>query len=54
VTYYIRNKKSGKDILLKLIDVPSGIVTVENDDGDHERIRLVDVIEEYEFRYDIW
>lgn len=54
MTYYIRNKKTGKDILVKDIDVPNGVVTIENDDGDHERMRLADVIEEYEFRYDIY
>jgi hypothetical protein len=50
MTYYIRHKTTGEDKIIKDVDMQRGVVTVDDD----EELRLVDVIEEYEWRYDIW
>jgi len=50
MTYYIRNKDTGEDIVIKEISIEEGLVYTE----DGESLRLVEVIENYEFRYDIW
>ncbi|WP_161782290.1 hypothetical protein [Paenibacillus ehimensis] len=50
MTYYIRHKVTGEDKIIEEIDISTGMVFTQ----DGGEIRLVDVIEEYEFRYDIW
>jgi hypothetical protein len=58
MTFYLRHKQGQKrDVLLKSIDIPAGTAVVETTDGEamfEETWRLADIIEEYEFRYDIW
>lgn len=51
MTYYIRHKETGEDKIVEDIDIQSGTVTLKDEE---ESMRLVDVIESYEFRYDIW
>lgn len=50
MTYYIRNKETGEDLIIEEIDISTGIVVTE----ENGEIKLVDVIENYELRYDIW
>jgi len=50
MTYYIRNKDTGEDIVIKEISIEEGLVYT----ADGKTLRLVEVIENYEFRYDIW
>lgn len=51
--FYIRQKKTGEIEIIENIDVKRGIVFIR--DGAEEReLRLVDVIEDYEWCYDIW
>lgn len=50
MTFYIRHKATGEDTLIKTIDVSKNEVLT--DEG--VVLSLVDVIEDFEFRYDIW
>jgi len=50
MTYYIRHKETKEDIVVVDISIDEGWVCTEYGDV----LRLVDVIENYEFRYDIW
>ena len=58
MTFYLRDKQGQKrDVLLKSIDVPAGTAVVETSDGEEsfeETWRLADIIEEWDFRYDIY
>ncbi|MCM3492873.1 hypothetical protein M4D52_05385 [Paenibacillus lactis] len=51
MTFYIRNKETQEDYVVQEIDITAGTVTLRDEE---EPLRLADVIEEYEFKYDIW
>lgn len=51
MTIYITNKETGEDYIIQDMDIKQGTVTLEE---RKDKLRLVDVIENYHLRYDIW
>lgn len=53
MTYYLRHKETGKDVIITDIDFSTTQVLVYDDEGDMV-LTLVDWAEKYDLRYDIW